>query len=101
MIPIKIEESSPQTTFFQPTSNEEELRVNLTLLQKKREVAHVREYVAKAKASKDNLVLRRVLRNVVSNKLNPNWEGQYIIVEEVDQGAFKLEHLDGRRVPHT
>ncbi|RDX90659.1 hypothetical protein CR513_27454, partial [Mucuna pruriens] len=53
------------------------------------------------KAQKEDLVLRRVLRNNTSNKLTPNWEGPYRIVEEVGKGAFRLEHLDGKRVPRT
>ncbi|RDX76980.1 hypothetical protein CR513_42963, partial [Mucuna pruriens] len=49
--PIEIRESSPRTTFFRSTLNEEEIRANLDLLQEDWEVVHVRDYATKARAS--------------------------------------------------
>ncbi|RDX73626.1 Tf2-6, partial [Mucuna pruriens] len=105
MIPVEIEELSPITTFFQPALNEEEIRANLDLIQEDREVAYIREFVAKARASqryntrifprklqKHDLVLKRFLKDSTSNKLTPNWEGPYRVVEEVGHGAYRLEH---------
>ena len=34
-------------------------------------------------------------------KLTPNWEGPYKIREEVRDGTYRLEDLDGRRLPRT
>ncbi|RDY01008.1 hypothetical protein CR513_15720, partial [Mucuna pruriens] len=48
-----------------------------------------------------HLVLKRVLKDGVSNKLTPNQEGPYRIVEEVGRGTYRLEYLDGRKVPCT
>ncbi|RDX87964.1 hypothetical protein CR513_30498, partial [Mucuna pruriens] len=48
---------------------------------------------------KGDLVLRRTLKEVATNKLTPNWEGLFKVSEEVGQGALRLEHLDGRLVP--
>ncbi|RDX75380.1 hypothetical protein CR513_44744, partial [Mucuna pruriens] len=50
------------------------------------------------KLKKQDLVLKRVLRDNTNNKLTLNWEGPYRIIEEVGKGAFQLEHLDGRKV---
>ncbi|RDX66110.1 hypothetical protein CR513_55157, partial [Mucuna pruriens] len=34
--------------------------------------------------------------NTKTNKLTPNWEGPFRIMEEVGKGAYRLEHLDER-----
>ncbi|RDX80199.1 Tf2-6, partial [Mucuna pruriens] len=114
MIPVEIGEPSPRAALFEPSENEEELRANLDLLQEVREIAHIREYVAKVRAARKHdrkivprsfktrdLVLRKVTQKAESNKLTPTWEGPYRIVEEVGRGAYRLEHLDKRRVPRT
>ncbi|RDX87954.1 hypothetical protein CR513_30504, partial [Mucuna pruriens] len=35
------------------------------------------------------------------DKLTSNWEGPYRIAEDVGKGAYRLEHLDGRKIPRT
>ncbi|RDX81160.1 hypothetical protein CR513_38189, partial [Mucuna pruriens] len=85
VIPVEIGELSPRSLVFQPTQNEEEIKGNLDLLQEAREIAHVKEVIAKVKAArqynlkvfhkklkKGDLVLRRILRKNTSNKLTPN-----------------------------
>ncbi|RDX72772.1 hypothetical protein CR513_47689, partial [Mucuna pruriens] len=70
------------------------MRTNLDMLQEVQEVAHIKEYVAKARATqkyntkvfpqklkKGDLVLRRTLKDGITNKLTPKWEGPYIIME--------------------
>ncbi|RDX84098.1 hypothetical protein CR513_34907, partial [Mucuna pruriens] len=47
------------------------------------------------------LVLRKITLAVEKNKLTPKWEGPFRIVEKVGRGAYRLEHLEGRRVPRT
>ncbi|RDX81326.1 Pro-Pol polyprotein, partial [Mucuna pruriens] len=92
----------------------EKLRANLDLLQDEREMAHIREYAAKARIAKrynstifshplqkGDLVLRRILKGAATKKLTPNWEGTFRVREEVGQGAFRLEQLDGRLVSRT
>ncbi|RDX85849.1 Retrovirus-related Pol polyprotein from transposon opus, partial [Mucuna pruriens] len=49
------------------------------------------------KLKKGNLILRTVLKDNASNKLKPNWEVPYRIIEEVVNDAFRLEHLDGKK----
>lgn len=34
-------------------------------------------------------------------KLSPNWEGPYQVVEAVQSGTYKLEHLDDTSIPRT
>ncbi|RDX89907.1 hypothetical protein CR513_28302, partial [Mucuna pruriens] len=98
VILVEIGESSPRIALFQPSQNEEELRVNLDLLQEAREVAHVKEYAIEARA---DLVLRKITRTMDNNKLTPNWEGSFRIIEDVGKGAYRLKHLDGKRIPRT
>ncbi|RDX83979.1 hypothetical protein CR513_35035, partial [Mucuna pruriens] len=78
VIPIEIGESSPRTALFQSGENEEELRANL-----------------------QDLVLRKITRTVDNNKLTPDWEGPFKVIEEVGKGAYRLEHLDDKKIPQT
>ncbi|RDX75342.1 hypothetical protein CR513_44779, partial [Mucuna pruriens] len=73
-------------------------------LQEVREVAHAKEYETKARVAKrydakGNLVLRKMLKDVTTNKLTPNWEGPFRVVEAMERGAFRLERLDDKEVP--
>ncbi|RDX96690.1 Tf2-9, partial [Mucuna pruriens] len=97
MIPVEIGEPSPRTALFEPTANEDELRANLDLLQEIREIAHIKEY----DFEEGDLVLRKTTLGVEKNKLTPKWEGPFKIAEKVGRGAYRLEHLDGRRIPRT
>ncbi|XP_021999737.1 uncharacterized protein LOC110897289 [Helianthus annuus] len=36
-----------------------------------------------------------------SGKLGPNWEGPYIVQEDLGKGAYRLSRLDGTAVPHS
>ena len=48
-------------------------------------------------------MLRKVLgsaKNLVWGKLGPNWEGSYCITLIAGIGAYYLEDLDERSVPH-
>ncbi|RDX58231.1 Pro-Pol polyprotein, partial [Mucuna pruriens] len=84
------------------------------LPQEVREIAHIQEYAAKARVTSrydkrvipckyhpQDLVLRKVTRSSNSNKLTPNWEGPFRVIEEVGRGAYRLEHLDGKKIPRT
>ncbi|RDX83733.1 hypothetical protein CR513_35323, partial [Mucuna pruriens] len=90
LIPVEVEELLPRAVFTQVEGNKEEMRANLDLLQEEREMMHIHEYATMARFSKrynstmfprplwyGDLVLRRVLKGVVMNKLTPNWEGPY------------------------
>ncbi|RDX91253.1 Pro-Pol polyprotein, partial [Mucuna pruriens] len=97
VIPVEIGEPSPWTTFFEPVDNEEELRANLDMLQEVHEVAHIREYAVKAR------IAGRYNRKTIPRNFHPQdlVLRRITIVEEVGRGAYRLEHLDGRRIPRT
>ncbi|RDY12063.1 hypothetical protein CR513_03187, partial [Mucuna pruriens] len=114
VILVEIGEPSPRITFFEQGRNEEELRMNLDLLQEVREITHIKEYAVKARVAKKyderliprrfnvaDLVLRKITRKGESNKLSPLWEGPFRVTEEVGRGAYRLEQLDGKKVPRT
>ncbi|RDX86209.1 Tf2-11, partial [Mucuna pruriens] len=104
-IPVEIGESSPRTVLFQLSLNKEELSANLDLLQEAREVAHIKEYVVKARAAKrQDKKLVDVKKNHTDhrqNQIDPNWEGLFRIIEDIGKGAYPLEHLDGKKIPQT
>ncbi|RDX66759.1 hypothetical protein CR513_54446, partial [Mucuna pruriens] len=52
MIPVEIGKPSPRTMLFESVGNEEELRANLDLLLEVREIAHIKEYAAKARVAR-------------------------------------------------
>ncbi|RDX65042.1 Tf2-6, partial [Mucuna pruriens] len=95
VIPVEIGESSPRVVLFQPSENNEELRVNLDLLQEEWEVVHVREYAVKARVARrhdrrlvarefkcQDLVLRKITRLTDSNKLTLVWKGPFKALED-------------------
>jgi len=50
-----------------------------------------------------DLVLRKVIgtaRNLAWGKLGPNWEGSYLIISMAGIGAYHLEDLEEKVVPH-
>ncbi|XP_021971367.1 uncharacterized protein LOC110866529 [Helianthus annuus] len=96
--------------------NEQDLRMNLNLLEERREVAAIRENKYKkqlesyynAKMKKLNLVpgdlvLRANEASLQENtgKLGPNWEGPYRVIWANGKGSCKLETLQGEEVPRT
>jgi len=49
-----------------------------------------------------DLVLRKmeaIEKGAVQGKLTPNWEGPYLICEDVRPGTFRLQTLQGINVP--
>ncbi|RDY01230.1 Tf2-9, partial [Mucuna pruriens] len=112
MILVEIGEPSPRTAFFEPSKNEEELRTNLDLVQEAREIAHVKEYAMKTRVARrynqkvfprnfktGDLVLKKITMVVNKNKLTPCWEGPFRVIDEVGQGAYRLESLEKKRLP--
>ncbi|GKD87712.1 reverse transcriptase domain-containing protein [Tanacetum coccineum] len=96
--------------------NEEEQRLNLDLLQEKREAAAIRE--AKYKTKMEQYYNKRVRpagfrpgefvyrRNEASRmenegKLGPNWEGPYRVTEAFENGSYKLQTMEDKVVPRT
>jgi len=79
-----------------------------------REETHIREFAAKQRVARrynsrvilrsmkeGDLILKQVVTPTKIGKLLPSWEGPYRIKEKLQHGAYKLEELDGTRVPRT
>ncbi|XP_027077127.2 uncharacterized protein [Coffea arabica] len=113
VVPADIGLPSPRTQNFVASSNEEELRCNLDMLEAKREEAAVRMAKYKSQLARyhnarvrtiqyqpGDLVLRKnsVSRAHGSNKLDPNWEGPYKVLETSRAGYCKLARIDGSEV---
>nr|GEU98999.1 reverse transcriptase domain-containing protein [Tanacetum cinerariifolium] len=96
-------------------NNDEELRLNLDLLEERREPA-VCEARAKSKMMKYyNARVRGVAfkpsdfvyrsndasHAIAGGKLGPKWEGHYEVTEALGNGAYKLRSTDGTVLPRT
>ena len=93
--PVEVWLKSPKVEFADATHNEESLRLNLNLLEEKREQAlkraedyqrkTARYYDRKVKPNSfkhGDLVLKKLLpvrKDPTHGKLGPNWEGPYIV----------------------
>nr|GEX51878.1 reverse transcriptase domain-containing protein [Tanacetum cinerariifolium] len=95
---------------------DEELRLNLDLLEERRECAAIREAKAKLKMTKyynprvrgvtfrpGDFVHRSNDANHVVNggKLEPKWEGPYDVTKALGDGEYKLRSMDGTVLPRT
>ena len=101
---------------YQDKDNEEQLRLNLDLIDEVRTNAKeritryknltARQHDAMVKPRRFNirdLVLKKVslaTKNPAHEKLGPNWEGPYRIINCKRQGSYYLEALDGRKLEH-
>ncbi|GJR61096.1 reverse transcriptase domain-containing protein [Tanacetum coccineum] len=116
VIPAEIGIPSYRTLMIREEYNEEEQRLNLDLLQERREAAAVRE--AKYKTKMEQYYNKRVRpagfrpgefvyrRNEASRmenegKLGPNWEGPYRVTEAFENGSYKLQTMEDKVVPRT
>ncbi|CAL8168130.1 unnamed protein product [Prunus armeniaca] len=95
--------------------NSEQMRLNLDLLEGKREKAIVRvaSYQQRLKSYYDkrtkirqlqpsDLVLRKAFitaQRQGSKKIKPNWEGPYVISRSGGRGSYTLDTMDGKEIP--
>ncbi|GJS06955.1 reverse transcriptase domain-containing protein [Tanacetum coccineum] len=86
VIPAEIEMPTYRTAIVDAMHNDEEQRLNLDLLEKRRERAAIRE--AKAKSN-------------MTRKLGPKLEGPYEVTKALRDGAYKLRSTDGAVLPRT
>ena len=116
VIPIETGFPTLRTQSFNSSNNDELLERSLDLIKERRESAMVQlaYYQHKLKQGYDakvklrliepkDLVLRKVLgtaKNPAWGKLGPNWEGPYHITSVAGIGAYFLEDLDERVIPH-
>ena len=116
VIPLENGFPTMRTSTFTSDGNDELLKKSLDLVKERRENAMVQlaYYQNKLKQGYDmnlklrplapgDLVLRKVLGNTKNpawGKLRPNWEGPYRITLVAGIGAYYLEDLDEKIVPH-
>ena len=113
LLPAEIQVTTPRVLNTQ--NHEEDLRLNLDLLEERRDIATIREAAYKRQLKKyynkrvrpstfrpEDFVLRlNDLSNVEKKgKLGPNWEGPYIIHEPHGNGSYTLRHLNGDIIPN-
>ena len=92
----------------------EERRVNLDLLDEVREEARVSAEAVKRRVERrhnskvrprrfqeGDLVMRKAHQNDMQNNLSPKWTGPYRLVETLENGAYRLETLEGGAIPRT
>ncbi|GKB71705.1 reverse transcriptase domain-containing protein [Tanacetum coccineum] len=116
VIPAEIGMPTYRTVVVDAVHNNEELRLNLDLLEERRERAAIREARAKLKMTKYyNARVRGVTfrpgdfvyrSNEASHamdggKLGPKWEGPYEVTEALGDGAYRLRSMDETVLPRT
>nr|GEV82471.1 reverse transcriptase domain-containing protein [Tanacetum cinerariifolium] len=116
VIPAEIEMPTYRTAVVDVVHNDKELRLNLDLLEERRECVAICEAKAKLKMTKYyNARVRGVTfrpgdfvyrSNDASHamdggKLRLKWEGPYEVTEVLGDGAYKLRSTDGTVLPRT
>ncbi|GJW52324.1 reverse transcriptase domain-containing protein [Tanacetum coccineum] len=116
VIPAEIRMPTYRTATIDNVHNDEELRLNLDLLEEKRERAAICEAKAKMKMTKYyNARVRGVAfrpgefvyrsndasHAAAGGKLGPKWEGPYEVTEALGDGAYKLRTMEGADLPRT
>nr|GFB30812.1 reverse transcriptase domain-containing protein [Tanacetum cinerariifolium] len=116
VIPAEIGMPTYRTTVVDVVNNNEELRLNLDLLEERRELAAMSEARSKSKMMKYyNSRVRGVAfkpgdfvyrsndasHAVAGGKLGPKWEGPYEVTDALGNRAYKLRSTNGTMLPRT
>ena len=115
--PIEVGLKSPRVEFENTEHNEEILRLNLDLLEEKCEqvLKRVEDYHRKTTKYYDrrvgprsfkpgDLVLRKLLpsrKDRTHGKLEPNWEGPYLVSRIVRPDNYELQTEERKTLPHS
>ena len=115
--PVEVGIKSPRVELASEEHNDEALRLNLELLDEKREQVQRRTEEYQRKTARyynqrvkprsymlGDLVLKKLLparKNPTHRKLGPNWEGPYIITRVVRPGNYELQTEEGKILQHT
>ena len=115
--PVEVGIKSPRVELAAEEQNDEALRLNLELLDEKREQVQQRTEKYQRKTARyynqrvkpknyvpGDLVLKKLLparKNPAHRKLGPNWEGPYIISQVVRPGNYELQTEEGKILQHT
>ncbi|GJV56714.1 reverse transcriptase domain-containing protein [Tanacetum coccineum] len=99
-----------------PFSLTYELRLNLDLLEERKEIAAIRKARYKQQVEKyynkkvrhvqikvGEFVLRKneASRAANTGKLGSTWEGPYKVIQAFQSGAYKLSNMEGEEIPRT
>ncbi|GJX98208.1 reverse transcriptase domain-containing protein [Tanacetum coccineum] len=95
VIPAEIRMPTYRTATVDNVHNDEELRLNLDLLEEKRERASICEAKAKMK-----MINNAASHAAPGGKLRPKWEGPYEVTEALGDGAYKLRTMAGADMKH-
>ena len=117
MIPAEFEVTSQRRASFRPEDNDQLLAASLDLAEEAREAARMRVAVYQQRVARyynkkvrarsykvGDLVLRIVLpgaRKASDGVLGPNWEGPYLIKQDLKNGAYHLANMDGSELPRA
>ena len=117
MAPVEVGLKSSRIELESVEHNNEALRLNLDLLDEKREQVlkrtkdyqrkTTRYYNKKVKPRSykpEDLVLKKLLparKNPAHGKLGPSWEGPYIVTCVIIPGNYELQTGEGKILPHT
>ena len=117
MAPVEIGLKSLRIELASVEHNDEALRLNLDLLDEKREqvLKYTEDYQRKTaryynqKVKPRNykpgdLVLKKLLparKNPAHGKLGPSWEGPYIVTRVIRPDNYELQTREGKILPHT
>ena len=114
--PVEVGLKSPRIELANIKHNEEVLRLNLDLLEEKREqvLKRMEDYHRKTARYYDqrvkpmsykprDLVLEKLLparKDPAHGKMGPNWEGPYIVSCIIRPGNYELQTEEGKTLPH-
>ncbi|GJS50157.1 reverse transcriptase domain-containing protein [Tanacetum coccineum] len=116
VIPAKIGMTTYRTAVVDAVHNDDEIRLNLDLLEERRERAAIREAKAKSKMTRyynarvhgvtfkpgDYVYHSNKASHAMDGgKLGQKWEGPYEVTEVLGDGAYKLRSMDGAVLPRT
>ena len=115
--PVEIGLKSPRIELASVEHNEEALRLNLDLLDEKRDqvlkrtedyqrktTMYYNQKVKPMSYKPGDLVLKKLLsarKNLTHGKLGPNWEDPYIVSRVVRSGNYELQTEEGKVLPHS
>ncbi|GJY15529.1 reverse transcriptase domain-containing protein [Tanacetum coccineum] len=96
VIPAEIGMPTYRTAKVDAVHNNKDLRLNLDLLEERRERAAIHEAKAKLKMSNNE-----ASHAMDGGKFGPKWEGPYEVTEALGDGAYMLRSLEGTVLPRT
>ncbi|GJT49901.1 hypothetical protein Tco_0976058 [Tanacetum coccineum] len=92
VIPAEIRMPTIHTAEVNIATNDDERRIDLDILEERREQAAIRDFVYRA---------NHASHAEDTGKLGPKWEGPYEVTEALGKGAYKLRNMEGRELPRT